>query len=141
MDPDESNADYGGDDDYEQSIRREIADLVDERAPDLEPEHRARLIDSQTEKAEVGWVDASDEDGPGAVLGLTEASKAVVRREVLRVARYRDPAPKELPRVRYSTACRPLRAARRVRRHTARTTRAGPDSDSDPEPSPERMAP
>jgi hypothetical protein len=137
MDLDESNADYWYDEYLIELKRREIADRIDEDAPGLDPETRACLIDCLDEKVEGEEVVTEGDEGPdGIAIELTQEETALVRREGLQSIRWRDPGPKQPPQVRPRTDCRPLRSARRVRRHTTRA-RAGPGSD-DPDPEPPR---
>jgi hypothetical protein len=146
VDYDEQYGEDHGYDEYRIELtRQEVEDSVDEQAPGLDPAVRAPLVASLVETIEEGEhveevVTDGDEGPDGIAFELTQAGQALVRREALRATHWRDPAPKEPPRVRPRTASRPLRAARRTRRHTTRP-RAGPgsdDSDPDPEPSHDR---
>jgi hypothetical protein len=135
MDLDESNAEYGYDEYFVGLKRREIADRIDEEAPGLDPDTRVALIDSLDERVEGEEMVTEGDEGPdGVAIELTQDETALVRRTALRTIRWRDPAPREPRRGRVRADCRPLRAARRVRRHTTRA-RAGPGSD-DPDPEP-----
>lgn len=139
MDDDEINND-GEDGYWADEIRLRIEEVVDEHAPDLDAVDRTRAIGSLTERVHGEWGDDGDDESPGAVPVLTQEEEQLVRREALRLTRWRDPAPRELQQVRPRTDCRPLRAARRVRRQPTRT-RAGPGSDDpDPEPPPRDRA-
>jgi hypothetical protein len=131
VDPDELYDDGPDDDEYNDGVNAEIA----EQAPWLSPEQTDELRWRHNLDRHVEVFRDGDEDSPCAGFRLDEAGKEKVRREALRMMRWRDPAPAEPPRVRLSSACRPLKAARRVRRHTTRT-RAGPGSDPDREPPP-----
>lgn len=127
MDDFERYLDDEGPDEYGEAVDAEIA----ERAPGLASEARDGLAARLEPGKHVKVVQDGDQDTPGIAFVLTEAGEALIRR----ATPWRDPAPKEPPRVRSRTGCRPLRSGRRVRRHTARITRAGPGSD-DPDPEP-----
>jgi len=146
VDDDERFAGEGGDglDAYCIGLKRqEIGDRIDEDAPGLAPQIRAWLIDRLDEKVEGEEVVTEGDEGPDGVgIDLTPAEKALIHREAVRANRWRDPAPKEPARARPRSDCRPLRSARRVRRHPTRT-RAGPgsdDPDPEPEPQPDRLS-
>jgi hypothetical protein len=122
----EQYLDDEGPDEYGEAVDAEIA----ERAPGLASEARDELAGRLELGRHVEVVQDGDEDTPGIAFKLTEAGEVLV----CRATRWRDPAPKEPPRVRLRTDCRPLRSGRRVRRHPTRS-RAGPSSD-DPDPEP-----
>jgi hypothetical protein len=140
VDDDERYGGEGGDgfDAYCIELKRqEIADRIDEDAPGLDRKTRGSLIDSLDGKVEGEEVVTEGDEGPdGVAIELTQAEKALVLREVRWARCWRDPAPKEPPRVRLRTACRPLRSARRNRGRSLTRTRGNPSGSDDPEPEP-----
>jgi hypothetical protein len=131
MDPDERYDDDGYDAFRAERIREAVVDLA--------PRMGSRSVDLLTERFEEGVhfevEPERDEDGSvdGVTFVATRAGRELVRREILRRAlrdaRRRAPVPMFV-RVRPDTACRPQRAARRVRRRSSVRSRNGP---SDPD--------
>jgi hypothetical protein len=142
---DEFEDDYAGDDYHVEEIRYAVADLIDEEAPGLSLEARAASINSLAELFAEGEHFTVEPDGPYEEGEMpspgfvpTQVGRELVRQQA---AAFRAARRSLAPAVasvwgRSRTSCRPLRAARRVRRYPTARTRGSPSRSDDPEPEP-----